>query len=34
MDRELWKDIPRKENFMQEGKIMAYLGKLQVYFRM
>lgn len=29
MDRKVWKDIPRKENLMQEGKIMASLGELQ-----
>lgn len=34
MDKEMWKGIPRKENHKQEGKIMAYLGEMQVYFRM
>lgn len=29
MDREVWKDIPRKENLTQEGRIMASLGELQ-----
>lgn len=29
MDREVWKDISRKENLTQEGRIMASLGELQ-----